>query len=95
MPASLYKDSELKDFEINFTTTVFKEFGKSDYYKSMSDSEREDAINALGKVLETLSYGNATEGFVNNFRINKLNHTVLWNVKGYTDAEVMWNMPGY
>ena len=95
MPAAKYEDADPKDFMINFTTTVFIRFGKSDYYKNMTEEERIEALNELGKVLETFSYGVAEDGFVTHFRVNKLKHAAVWNVKGYSDADLMWYMPGY
>jgi len=95
VPAAKYTDSDPNDFAINFSTSVFKQFGKSNYYKNMTDNERVEAVYKLGKVLETYSYGTMTDGFVSNFTVNESEHIALWNIKGVDNKEVMWSMPGY
>ena len=62
----------------------------------MTDEERFEALDQIGKVLETYSYGLAEDGFVMNYLINNDEHSVSWTVKGFDDdTNVKWIMPGY
>ena len=94
-PAGQYKNIAKSEFSMIYTKNVFDEFGKSDYYKNMNEEQRFEAIEQLGEVLETYSYGPAEDGFVWDFTINKKEHSVSWTVKYYNDTKVMWMMPGY
>ena len=95
VPSSQYDNSTQKDFRINFVKSILEKFGKSDYYKNMTDEERFEALKQIGKVLETFSYGQAEDGFVMDYLINNDEHSVTWTVKGFDDTNVMWMMPGY
>ena len=96
VPSSQYDSSTQKDFRIIFAKAVLDKFGKSDYYKNMTDEERFEALDQIGKVLETYSYGLAEDGFVMNYLINYDEHSVSWTVKGFDDdTNVKWIMPGY
>ena len=96
-PASRYSDSEddLKDFEIDFPRAVLDKFGKSEYYKNMTEDERKAAFNELTNILSTYSYGNAANGFMSKVSVDMLNHTVSWYIKDFNEDEVIWSMPGY
>ena len=94
-PASQYTESDLKNFEIDFVRAVFTKFGKSDYYTSMTDRERENAFNELGNVLETYSYGNAADGFIDNCIVDMNTHEITCQLKGFEDYKIIWAMPGY
>ena len=74
---------------------VLETFGKSDYYENMTEEQRFEALEQIGDVLETYSYGPAADGFVWDFYVNKQEHSVSWTVKYYNDTKVMWMMPGY
>ena len=92
---SMYPDTNTKEFKLDFAKNVLETFGRSDYYKNMNEEQRFEAIEQLGDVLETYSYGPAEDGFVWDFTINKKEHSVSWTVKYYNDTKVMWMMPGY
>lgn len=95
VPAAQYENSSDMDFKMDFAKTVLNEFGKSDYYKNMTEEERFDALKQIGEVLGTYSYGNAEDGFVWDFLINKEDHSVSWTVKYNNGTYVLWMMPGY
>ena len=95
VPASLYNDGNTKEFKLDFAKNVLETFGKSDYYENMTEEQRFEALEQIGDVLETYSYGPAADGFVWDFYVNKQEHSVSWTVKYYNDTKVMWMMPGY
>ncbi|MBR2597029.1 MAG: hypothetical protein IKE09_00580 [Clostridiales bacterium] len=95
VPIAQYANVGERDFKLDFVKTVLDEFSKSDYYKNMTDEERFEALNQIGEVLETYSYGSVTDGFVWDFRVIKEEHSVTWTVKYHSDTCVMWMMPGY
>ena len=95
VPASQYENSTPKDFKFDFAKAVFDKFGKSDYYKNMTEEERFEALEQIGEVLDTYSYGPAKDGIIGNFQINKNEHSVSWTVKYNNETKVMWMMPGY
>lgn len=95
VPSSQYTEADLKNFEIDFSRAVLNQFAKSDYYKNMTDSEREAALNELGDILTAYSYGNAAGGFVNEFNVNMNDHVISWHIKDFSDINVMWRIPGY
>ena len=92
---SQYPDTNAKEFKFDFAKNVLDTFGKSDYYKNMTEEQRFEALEQIGEVLETYSYGPAEDGFVWDFTVNKKEHSVSWTVKYYNDTKVMWMMPGY
>lgn len=94
-PESQYNKSTMKNFEIDFIRNVLTKFGKSDFYKEMSDEEREAAFNDMGKILMTYSYGYAVNGFVEEFSVDMRKHQFFCIIKDFPDAELMWSMPGY
>lgn len=93
-PASQYDESKLENFEIDFIRGVFTKFGKSDFYKNMTDEEREAAYNELADVLMTYEYGNAN-GFIDEYMVDMSEHKVWCRLKDFTDSEIIWSMPGY
>ncbi|WP_034447471.1 hypothetical protein [Butyrivibrio sp. AE2032] len=95
MPASKYGNMSRDEFAMKFTVTVFEQFGKSDYYKNMTDKERIDALNGLGGVLKTYSYGGVDGGFIDKFSVDSSAHEVTWHIKGDSEIESLWTMPGY
>ena len=92
---SQYSDANIKEFKFDFAKNVLDTFGKSDYYKNMTEEQRFEALEQIGEVLDTYSYGPGEAGFVWDFSINKEEHSVSWTVKYYNDTKVMWMMPGY
>ena len=97
VPASKYSSSEedLRNFEIDFPKTVLDKFGKSEYYKNMTEDERKAAFKELTNILSTYSYGNATNGFMREVSVNMLKHTVSWYIMDFGETKVVWAMPGY
>ena len=95
VPSSQYQSAVTRDFKIDFSKTVMDKFGKSDYYNNMNEEQRFEAIEQLGEVLESFSYGPVTDGFVWDFMLDKTHHTVSWTIKYYNDTKVVWTMPGY
>lgn len=95
VPASRYDEDKLKDFEIDFPRTVLDKFGKSDYYKNMTEDERKATFKELTKILSEYSYGGAKNGFMKEISVNMVQHTVSWYIKDFDDHEVVWSMPGY
>ena len=90
-----YDESNLKDFEIDFIKAVLIQFGKSDFYKNMTDGERETAFNEIGEVLLRYSYGQVKNGFTDKYSVDMNTHKVTCRLKDFQDSEVMWSMPGY
>ena len=94
-PASQYDAGKLKNFEIDFIRSVLIKFGKSDYYKNMTEQERETALKEICEVLKTYSYGLAKNGFAEDYTVDMKRHNVICRLKDFSDSEVMWSMPGY
>ena len=94
VPASAYKNSSVSDFEMLFTKTVFEQFCESDYYKAMSDSERETAANEIGNVLLTYSYGNVSGGFIDSIEVDMNLHSIRWH-NIHAEYSMECPMPGY
>ena len=97
VPATKYSadEDDLKNFEIDFPRAVLDKFGKSEYYKEMTDDERKAAFKELTEILSTYSYGNAANGFMRDVSVNMLKHTVSWYIMDFGETEVVWAMPGY
>lgn len=95
MPAGLYKNSTVKEYTMSFTDTVFEQFGKSDYYKNMSDSERFLALDQLCNVLIGFKYGVVEDGFIEGYLIDMKTHQVSWTLRCNPEVEMIWEMPGY
>ena len=95
VPAPQYASGPAKEFKLDFAKAVLDKFGKSDYYENMTEEERFEALEQIGEVLDTYSYGRVEDGFVSDFKINKDEHSVTWTVKYHNDTKVMWMMPGY
>ena len=95
VPVAQYANVGERDFKLDFVKTILDEFSKTDYYKNMTEEERFEALNQIGEVLKTYSYGSVTDGFVWDFRVNKEEHSVTWTVKYHNDTSVIWLMPGY
>ena len=95
VPAAQYSSGPVKEFKLDFAKAVLDKFGKSEYYKNMTDEERFEALEQIGDVLSTYSYGRVEDGFVGDYKINKAEHSVTWTVKYHSDTNVMWLMPGY
>ncbi|MCR4703791.1 MAG: hypothetical protein K5665_09030 [Saccharofermentans sp.] len=94
MPASKYKDADPVECATYFTKAVFEQFGKSDYYKNMSDLQRETAVTDICKVLQKYEYCNI-EGFITGYDVDMSRHEVTWYINGLPDAVNVWIMPGY
>ena len=94
MPASKYKDADPVECATYFTKAVFEQFGKSDYYKNMSDLQRETAVTDICKVLQKYEYCNI-EGFITGYEVDMSRHEVTWYINGLPDAVNVWIMPGY
>ncbi len=94
MPASKYKDADPVECATYFTKAVFEQFGKSDYYKNMSDIQRETAVTDICKVLQKYEYCNI-EGFITGYDVDMSRHEVTWYINGLPDAVNVWIMPGY
>ena len=95
VPSSQYNGGPAKDFKLDFAKAVLEKFGNSDFYKNMTEEERFESLEQIGEVLESYSYGPATDGFVWDFTVNRKEHSVAWTVKYYNDTKVVWMMPGY
>lgn len=95
VPVSQYPDGSTKDFKLDFSKNVLETFGRSDFYKNMTEEQRFEALEQIGEVLESYSYGPAADGFVWDFTVNREEHSVAWTVKYYNDTKVVWMMPGY
>lgn len=93
-PAGQYKNIAKSEFSMIYTKNVFDEFGKSDYYKHMNDSEREAALNDLANVLMTFSYGSIEGGYIDSYSVKMDKHVVKWHNVG-AEFEMEWLMPGY
>ena len=94
MPSSKYKDSDPVECATYFTKAVFVHFGKSDYYESMSDQERETALIEICRILQKYEYCNI-EGFITGYDVDMNSHEVTWYIHGLPDAVNIWVMPGY
>ena len=66
MPSTRYKNSDPVECATYFTKAVFEQFGKSDYYKNMSDSEKEKALTDICKVLQKYNYCNV-DGYITGY----------------------------
>ncbi|MBR3341912.1 MAG: hypothetical protein IKG30_09850 [Clostridiales bacterium] len=93
VPSSQYDETKLKNFEIDFIRAVFQKFGESDYYKNMTNEEREAAINDIAKVLQTFSYGKAATGFIDGYTIDMKNHRINCQLKNFEGSETMVRLP--
>ena len=91
-PATTYKNYEPDEYAVVFTQNVFDEFIKSDHYKTMTDSERETALNQLADVLKTYSYGNVTDGFIDSFTVDMNSRTIKWHNVG-CDYDIQQPLP--
>lgn len=78
-PATTYKNYKPAEYAVVFTQNVFDEFVKSDYYKNMTDAEREKAFYELADVLKTYSYGPVTDGFIDTFSVNMNARVLMWH----------------
>ena len=88
-PAGVYKNSSTSEFATVFTENVFKEFKKSVYFKNMTEEERVQACYDIGEVLKTLSYGNVTDGFIDELTVDSATHSVKWhNVGAQYDMQI-------
>jgi hypothetical protein len=94
VPAAQFRTVSVDEFTLDFTKTVFDEFGKSGYYSEMSDAERVAAFNELGAVLRTYSYGGVDNGFIDYFDVDPNNHEITWHCFG-AEYNTLWPMPGY
>ena len=95
VPESQYPDDNTRDFKLDFSKNVLETFGRSEFYKNMTEEQRFEALEQIGEVLESYSYGPAADGFVWDFTVNREEHSVAWTVKYHNDTKVMWLMPGY
>lgn len=95
VPVSQYPDDNTRDFKLDFSKNVLETFGRSDFYKNMTEEQRFETLEQIGEVLESYSYGPVTDGFVWDFTVNREEHSVAWTVKYHNDTKVMWMMPGY
>ena len=93
VPSSQYDETKLKNFEIDFIRTVFVKFGESDYYKNMTNEEREAAINDIAKVLQTFSYGPSVDGFIDDYKVEMSKHRITCQLKNFKDSETIVRLP--
>lgn len=78
-PAGAYKNYKAEEYSMVFTLNVFDEFVDSDYYKNMTDAEREKALYELADVLSAYSYGPVTNGFIDSFSVDMNSHVFQWH----------------
>ena len=92
VPAKQYQNVTLEEFEACFTKAVLDEFGKSDYYKNMTDAERVAALYEIADILKEYEYGNVKNGFIDSFEVDINRREVTWHNK---DAEhsTLWSIP--
>ena len=94
MPAARNEQMGQSEFAEQFVTTVLSRFVKSDYYKNMSESEREEAFVSIGKVLSSYSYGNVSGGFVNDFKVDMKYREITWLDIVDSTIQLLWTIPG-
>lgn len=91
-PAITYKNYDAEEYSMMYTQNVFDEFAKSDYYKNMTDTEREKALYELADVLMTYSYGPVTDGFIDSFTVDMKMRTITWHNIG-ADFDIQKPLP--
>ena len=94
-PKKAYSGKEDKEVEMDFTLIVFEKFGKTDYYKNMTDDEREQAIKDICEVFKTYSYGDISNGFIRKYSFDSKKHSLTWTVMASSDTTMEWALPGY
>ena len=68
---------------------VYKNSSTSEFATVFTEKERVQACYDIGEVLKTLSYGNVTDGFIDELTVDSATHSVTWhNVGAQYDMQI-------